>query len=335
MPRIRRVVLRLLGDQSKEGAENLIARVTQVAGLLGASAVGVYVVGYAVLAAHHRVLGLPVYTTDVSLLISEAWAFAYRGLLIVVITVIQLASVWAVQFAPWIGVALLAGALLVYAAWLRWNQIRQRLEGIKRPALALLVVLVLSSGVVHFFFNTVPLTSISGLLASTEMGLSPFFQVAAGRDLFESRWRRIQQAITGDGVTSDSIYLGRLYTCHIAIASIIISAWWIFRYRVKTVQWKSVNVAILALALFQAVFSPMYYGALLKSYRYPRVQLLVDGASPTLPELEEYYTRPQFLIAATNEQLYLYSRERSEVTVVARGNVKLMKMLVDDFLFAK
>lgn len=330
----RRFVLRLASDQGKKD-EDLVARLTQVAGLIAGSAIGVYVIGYAVLATHHRVLGLPVYTTDVSLLASEAWVFAYRGSLVVAITIIQLASSWVTEFTTSIVVILVGFAILGYAAWKKWRYLQERFDRISKASVTVLVVAIVVGGSVHVLINSVPLGSISGLLSASEIGLSPFFQVAAGRERFESRWRRIQQAIKGDGVTSDGVYLGRLFTDHVAITLISWMAL-VLQRRQRPSRWKRAKVVVLfVVLLLHIVFVPIYYGVLLKSYRYPRAQLLVEGSSPTPPELTDYYDRPQFLITATDAHLYLYSPERVEVTVLARDSVKVTKILLEDFLFAQ
>ena len=84
------------------------------------------------------------------------------------------------------------------------------------------------------------------------------------------------------------------------------------------------------------LYTPLYYGATMKGYRYSRVKLTSGepkGGNPTGPAFEAMLKRSLFLLQITDSDYVLYDERFAEIELVRRDLVGIVKITEDDFLF--
>jgi hypothetical protein len=190
----------------------------------------------------------------------------------------------------------------------------------------------------HLAANVVPTGAVSGLL-SNRGDRSPF-QGTSSEGFFEARWRSVQRDLLGDGRRNNIRNLSRRYVIHIAFAvGTTVWGWLLWRQcrRRRQPRWVAAWSSLaFVIGGFLMIVTPLYYGALLKSYQYPLVTII-----PKLPyadhedlkaEFDRALGHSQFLLESTSGELYLFD-SKAGVRVLARDTVAMVKVITEDFVF--
>lgn len=316
----------------------------ELLGVLGGSAGFLYAMGYLVLAGHSRVLGLPLRSTDTGTLLLSAWEFLTQGTLYVVLRTLQafspVASLWGMA-------AVLGAAMLV--AWLRrkvalrnkWSRAAARSIDRHSTFFALTVAFaLLMLQAFHVAAHVVPSMAVTSLL-SVPNPVPPFPPMRPLlREFFEQHWNDVRTSIVGNGLESDWYALSRLFVIHVAVAGtssiVAIWLWWWTRHRnlARFPRWTAGLIVVCSAFLW--LYTPLYYGVTMKSYRYPLVRLMPadekDGR--VVAEFRRTSLRPRFLLQATDADYVLFDSEFREIDFVKRDLVGIVKVSADDFLFS-
>jgi len=303
---------------------------TTAVGLMGAGATGVYLVGYAVLAAHHRVLGLPMRATDVPTLVSAAWEFGYRGLLIVTFDL--------VSFRPLGAAAMAAAALAVILARAAPIGTHHRLRSVLGTARHVVMIdgLGLALALWRLFWVVLPVCSVAALLAipAPILPVPHRFQL---QRLFDDRAGDIRTALLGDGLRSDYSFLAGLFSSQVAAVALlgvlVVLSRRLHRESRASRLHRLQSRVVTGLTIVNAVFIPLAYGALLKSYRYPRVEVHAKTSQTLAEEYADLAATPRFLLETTDDAYFLYSPKANDVAIIRREDVGLVKIMADDFIF--
>lgn len=323
----------------------MIARLVEYFGVIGASAGVFYATGYLVLAGHSRVLGLPLRATDTGTLLNSAFEFLLQGTLYSVLRSLQAVIRIATP-------TVLATTLFVVIAGSIWWRIATHLEHawrfiarhVSRHQLAWSIVgglLILSLQVYQVAAHVVPSASVTSLLSAPKPAYPPFPALRPSlRAFFQRHWEEVHRAITGNGVESDAATLSGLYVTHVAVSVITLCAglwlWPVARRQHRRFPVRLVVASVVGLGGLLCLYTPLYYGATMKSYRYSRVKLtageLKDG-SPMAPAYEAMQRRPLFLLQITDSDYVLYDERFTEIDLVRRDLVGLVTITEDDFLF--
>lgn len=304
----------------------------------------VYATGYVVLAAHHYALGLTsvgltATPTEITALVSNAWEFLWRGLLVVVVNVAAIAVRALVSWPAGVGLALVVVLILVHRStreppWLSeaWRKVPAFLE----RRLGTVVLLLLLVGVVHTVTNTLSLTTVSSLLAAPERPVPPILIIPGFlRRSLAGWWTTTRSAIVGDGVESDSQSLESLFTRNAIVAAASLLAYFALRNRALSRRSAPLLGALFWLGLFHTAVAPAYYGVLLKEYRYPRVHIVPKEKTQAPDEFELDYRRPPFLLALSEDAAVLYRSDTREIKVLSRDSIESITIIGKDFLFAR
>jgi len=322
-----------------------VGRLKELLGVIGGSAGVLYATGYLVLAGHSRVLGLQLRSTDTATLLLNAWEFFVQGTLYAVLRILQAisTSLWSL-FLPRIivvGVVLWRRGVDPVAAWVN----RARTVGLRhdKPLNTIILLTVIAAQTYDLAAHVVPSASVTSLLAAPEPVISPFppLRPAALRRFFERHWNDVRQSIVGDGMRSDARTLSGLYVTHLLITAATASAslwlWFLIR-RQKRHNWMRpiVTVALTFSALL-LLYTPLYYGVTMKSYRYSRVKLTPAESKQAediiAAEFMETTLRPRFLVQVSDSDYVLYESRTREIHFVRRDLVGIMKVMTDDFIF--
>jgi len=303
-----------------------------VGGLLG----GLYAIGYVVEAGHARVLGLPVRTVEPSTLIGAAWEFLFRGSVIVILRLLESVT--------WFRLSLLLVVVVVVVVVMAQARLRTAIQSaFTAPAtssaylaLAIVSAILTIAQVWHFAERVIPTSAINSLLFN-ESRRSPF--VGPSSVYLEPQWEEVQDNLLGNGTYAYTRELSRDYTIHVLITAISgLGAWFVWRAsRVASIRGLRYLCGVpLVLGAILVGFTPFYYGAVLKSYQYPLVNVVAadkyDGTDLDV-ELRWSLSHSQFLLETTSEDFYLF--DGRELHVLARSKVGLVKVIGEDFVFRK
>ena len=323
-------------------------RVTEVLSIVGGLIGVVYALGFLTLAGHHRVLGLPIRSTDPVALLGAASEFLVRGSLVLVLRVFESALPGRIGFTV-VLVLIFLGGLTVGVAWSRQGWRPGKFLHSASAAVMDLRVVWLARGIVtlclllllfqswHVAANVVPVGAVTSLLLGRS-DASPF--LGATKTYFESRWTEVQKDLLGNGQHSNTRNLSRRYVLHVVVATstcgIAIGLWSVARrMRESRLQWLAAIPLAAGLTLV-AVVTPLFYGALVKSYRYPLVQVIstsgLEDHDDLRSEFRQTLFESRFLLDETGENLYLFD-DLGAILVLKRDEVALVKIVAEDFIF--
>lgn len=316
---------------------------TDIVALVGGSVGVVYLVGYLVLAAHMRALGLPVRSSDTPALLASAWEFVLRGLLVVFITIVGWLGAWNPLLLISLVVILAIGIAALILRRRRGRVAADDASTVKRlrsrvtRAVALLLAL---TSIWLFAQRTIPLMGIQNLLF-TRGQASPFDALPpwVSRHL-STRLQELQSSLTGTDARGDAAYgdpdrRARIFTGQMLLTLACLAAWIAAargRRRHHAPRW--IARLLLGLTIVHALFAPIYYGVLVKSYRYPQVQLtLTPTGDKAIDELyADYPFRLLSLVDTTDQELYLYDRASRQLTLVRRDKLAHLRIVDSDFV---
>jgi hypothetical protein len=209
-----------------------------------------------------------------------------------------------------------------------------------RSVLLLLTLLCAGLQIWHIVAAVVPTSAVTALLLNR--GERSPFQASSSRGFFEARWQAVQEDLLGNGARNYARNLSRRYVIHVVVAFVTtLSSWLLWRHcrRRHEPRWLTATaLATLVVAGFLVVFTPLYYGVLLKSYQYPVVNLIggeKDSSDDFAAELKSALSRTRFLIETTPEDLYLFDPDGPELHIVARDKVAMIKVVAQDFVFRR
>jgi hypothetical protein len=310
---------------------------TDIIAVVGGSIGIVYLVGYLVLASHQRALGVSVRSTDAPVLIANAWEFGFRGSLITLITVIR----WVTRALtnPWLLVFALLALIAVIAILRKRPRLAARFSMPRHIPPVVLVILVVATSVSHLALNTVPLTGIQDLLFSPTQ-VSPFANLPNWIAVpLTRRLAALQSSLTENSSTSDHEASAdperraNILTSHVALTLLSLAIYMILRKQSATKRVAPTSRRlVLVVTILHALFAPIFYGVLLKSYRYPRVQITVTPTNNT--EIDRLYADYPyafpFLLEATDDDLYLYFPTDRQITVIRRDTLAQFRIIGGD-----
>lgn len=310
-------------------------------GVLGGGLGALYTTGYLVAAGHARILGLPVRSTDPVPLLGAAWEFVVRGTVIVVLRVVESATLGRVAMVAIVAsVSLLVGlSPRATAALKRRSRPLVTLAGRHARLLLVLTTLVcVSIQIWHIAAHVIPTSAVTTLLRNR--GERSPFQGSSTRGFFEARWHAVQEDLLGNGARTYSRNLSRRYVIHVVVAfATALAAWLLWRQCRDRHEpsWVRAGTAMsLGIAAFLLVYTPLYYGALMKSYQYPLVNLIgadKETSEDLAAELGEALSRPRFLLETTDDDLYLFDSTTQELHIVAKDTIAMIKVIAEDFVF--
>jgi hypothetical protein len=324
-----------------------MSRMVELLGVLGGSAGFFYAMGYLVLAGHSRVLGLPLRSTDATTLLISAWEFFVQGTLFTVLRTLQALS----PLVSWSGIAATATGAIAFALLhkntalrTKWSRAAARhIDGHPIVFALSIAMVVLAVQGFHIAAHVVPSTSVTSLLSAPNPVFSPFPPMRpALRDFFDRHWNEARRSIVGNGLQSDSRTLSGLFVVHVLItaATSVVAGWlwWWARRRKLPRLLKGFSAVVVLCSAFLWIYTPLYYGVTMKSYRYPLVRLTpADGKGGSLvtAEFKQTSLHPRFLLQTTDTDYVFYDARFREIHVVKRDLVGIVKLMTDDFLFTE
>jgi hypothetical protein len=209
-------------------------------------------------------------------------------------------------------------------------------------AIAAAIALLMIEGY-HVVMHLIPAGSVTALLFMPQPMLAPLpdLQPALSR-MLEHNYQLVRQAIVGDGVTSDSQALSRLYAVHVFVTAITMTGaiclwFWSAGQRRRTTA-RVVMSLPLIVASCMCIYTPLYYGVTMKSYRYPQARLTGSWEKEHQlgPEFEKTAERPLFLLQANEAEYVLYDDAFRVLRVVRRELVGTVTVIShNDFLFPR
>ena len=310
---------------------------------LGGALGALYATGYLVSAGHARVLGLPVHSTDPVSLLDAAWDFAIRGTVIVVLRSLE-SITWprALMAALLVGTSV-AAALSARATYIVKQAFHYLTARNRRLHSALLAIAVacLVLEIWHIAAHVVPTSAVTALLFNR--GQRSPFQGASIKGFLESRWYAVQQDLIGDGSRSYTRNLSRRYVLHVIVAvTTFLASWSTWRQSRRhppAPKWiRTCTATSMGVAAFLMAYTPLYYGALVKSYQYPVVNIVgtdKDVGGALADELKVALSHSRFLIETTGDNLYLFDASSGELHILAKTKVGMVKVIAEDFVFRK
>jgi hypothetical protein len=306
----------------------------EIATFLGSGLGLISFVGYTSLASHYHALGVPLRATELTTVAAAAWEFCYQTLFlfaympVTLVTYVAAMVAWfwdSMRHGPWSIRAVLVAVISLVAAALYTRWFRKKWV---RIAIGTLV------GVWHFFHNVVPALAISSLVVAPRSSQAPFGQIW-GRfgEYLGGRWNEIRQAIVGDGAMSNYQDLFDMYSLHLLFVLGLLVIW---LSAGRPLPWPTAanrGYLLPVSAVLLVSLTPPLHGILLKSYRYPRVQVyLTKDAAPGVALEKRLVSPPPFLLGMTEKELFLYTPGYG-MSLLTRDKVLRIVLLSDDFAF--
>jgi hypothetical protein len=169
--------------------------------------------------------------------------------------------------------------------------------------------------------------------AESPFGFLPRFP---GASLRES-WLKIVLAIQQPSGPSTTQLPAWIYAKHLVVITVLfVVAFSTRQYRFRGQQLGSQltpSKLVLVFAFVHILLTPLYYGVLLKSYRYPRAQIFQPASSDGVHDWE-FVDNPPFLIVGGGSEIVLYDRATREWIAFDKSRVQYVRVMADDSLFS-